>query len=103
MVLQMENKEKICRGHPGIFWICQRLYAPVGIFLYLVLFFVCWSIHLNSEKVLNIVFAIFRVNLSIAVVAMTSNKTHFLSDGREVVDVSIPVFSQSLLFVKPKI
>ena len=41
MVLQMENKEKICCGHPGIFWICQRLYAPVGTFLYLVLFFVC--------------------------------------------------------------
>ena len=78
----MEGKAKIHRGSPSFLWILQYLHAQVRDQQYS-LIMSCLDLDLlvvnKSEKCPNNSY--FRVNLSVAVVAMTSNRTHTYPNG----------------------
>ena len=69
MAVSLEDQKKICSCYSSLLWICQRLHVEVR------------KTNLVSE--INHFSHFIRVNLSIAVVAMTSNKTRVLRNGTE--------------------
>ena len=76
----MENKKKVRGGHSGLLWLRQRLHVEVE------------TMEKNVSLFLYCALLLSRVNLSVAVVAMTSNKTHgvFPNGTQETVNLSFP-------------